>query len=48
MIEKNVIYACICHGRKSSLLEFQILPVESTVGGSTSRKSNLGYLGISL
>ena len=30
----------ICHGRKSNLVEFQILPVESPIGVSTSRKSN--------
>ena len=23
---------CICHGRKSNLVEFQILPVESPIG----------------
>ena len=31
----------IFHGRKSNLVEFQILPEESPVGVSTSRKSNL-------
>ena len=51
----NVI-ECICHGRKSNLVEFQILPVESPIGVSTRRKSNwtfnqdkhLGDLGIAL
>ena len=51
----------ICHGRKSNLVEFQILPEESPtgictswtfyqakLGVSTSRKSNLGDLGIAL
>ena len=36
---------CI-YGRKSNLVEFQILPVESPIGVSTGRKSNLGDLGI--
>ena len=27
---------CICHGRKSNLVEFQILPVESPIGVSTN------------
>ena len=27
---------CICHGRKSNLVEFQILPEESPVGVSTN------------
>ena len=40
------IVLCICHGRKSNLEEFQILPVESPIGVSTGRKSNLGDLGI--
>ena len=40
----NYIY--ICHGRKSNLVEFQILPVESPIGVSTGRKSNLEDLGI--
>ena len=30
--------ACVCHGRKSNLVEFQILPVDSLVRVSTSRK----------
>ena len=30
----------VCHGRKSNLVEFQILPVESPIGVSTGRKSN--------
>ena len=30
----------ICHDRKSNLVEFQILLVESPVGVSTGRKSN--------
>ena len=30
----------ICHGRKSNLVEFQILVVESPIGVSTGRKSN--------
>ena len=38
----------MCHGRKSNLVEFQILPVESPIGVSTSRKSNQGDLGIAL
>ena len=38
----------ICHGRKSNLVEFQILLVEGPVGDSTSRKSDLGDLGIAL
>ena len=29
----------ICHGRKSNLVKFQILPVENPIGVSTSRKS---------
>ena len=32
--------ACVCHGRKSNLVEFQILPVDSLVRVSTSRKFN--------
>ena len=27
--------SCICHGRRSNLVEFQILPVESPTGIST-------------
>ena len=38
----------ICHGRKSSLVEFQILPVESPIKVSTGKKSNLGDLCIAL
>ena len=37
-----------CHGRKSNLVEFQILPVESPIGVSTGRKSSRGDLGIAL
>ena len=33
----------ICHGRKSNLVEFQILPVESPIGVSTSRNSRTIY-----
>ena len=32
--KKNYIY--ICHGRKSNLVEFEILPVESPIGVSTN------------
>ena len=32
----------ICHGRKSNLVEFQILPVESPIGVSTSIESPIG------
>ena len=42
------IYIYICHGRKSNLVEFQILLVESPIGVSTGRKSNQGDLGIAL
>ena len=42
----HIKYVGICHGRKSNLVEFQILPVESPIGISTGRKSNLGDLGI--
>ena len=51
------IYTYKCHGRKSNLVEFQILGlstklninlVESPIGVSTGRKSNRGDLGISL
>ena len=28
--------SCICHGRKSNLVEFQILKVESPIGVSTN------------
>ena len=38
----------ICHGRKSKLVEFDILQVESPIGGSTDRKPNEGDLGIAL
>ena len=30
----------ICHGRKSNLVGFQILPVESPIGVSTGKKPN--------
>ena len=43
-----MVSAYICHGRKSNLVEFQTLPLESPIGVSTSRKSNLGNLGIAL
>ena len=32
-IPTGILY--ICHGRKSNLVEFQILPVESPIGVST-------------
>ena len=32
---------CICHGKKSNIVEFQILQVESPIGVSTGRKINL-------
>ena len=38
----------ICHCRKSNLVEFQILLVQSPTGVSSGRKSNLGDLGIAL
>ena len=56
-INVSNIYACICHGRKSNVVEFQILPVESPMVASDSRKSSwtdgrftseLGDLGIAL
>ena len=34
----------ICHGRKSNLVEFQILPVESPVGVSTGRKFKINLV----
>ena len=43
------IHEYICHGRKSNLVEFQILLVESPIEVSTDklgRKSNLGDLDI--
>ena len=45
-IPTGILY--ICHGRKSNLVEFQILPVESLIGVSTGRNSNQGDLGIAL
>ena len=42
------IYMYICHGRKSNLVEFEILLVESPMEVSTSRNSNLGDMGIAL
>ena len=30
-----IITECICHGRKSNLVQFQILPVENPIGLST-------------
>ena len=56
MERKSVLY--ICRGRKSNLVEFQILPVESLIGYinlvesqigvSTGRTSNLGDMGVEL
>ena len=37
------MFLYICHGRKSSLVEFQILLVESPIEISTSTKSNWSF-----
>ena len=37
----------ICHGRKSNLVEFQILPVESPIGVSTNINLVESQIGVS-
>ena len=48
ILQSYLAKQCLCHGRKSNLVEFQILLVESPIGVSTSIKSNLEDLGITL
>ena len=41
-------HTCICHGIKSNLVEFQILPVESPIGISTNINLVKSPIGISI